>query len=677
VTARQGVSDRRRGRSREAATEADRRLTSAADSSLGRRRVAVTLGLMMMILMLGAPAAQAQSGSAYPATPPTKGALYPDGQTDRYLLGGQWLYRADPTNSGLVDGFWRDKASTIGWSPVAVPNSYNAGNFSAASMAGSVGWYRRDFTLPADAFAGYVPRAFRSWIVRFESVNYGATVWLNGRRIGHHEGAYLPFEFALKGAHAGVNRLVVRVDDRRTRGDLPPGPSGGWWNFGGLEREVYLRAVQRADIALAEVRPVLPCLTCAARIEAQVTVTNPTGSPQTVRLSGTYGGRHLRFGSHTIPAHATWIARGQSILPSPHLWSIDDPYLYRATLTLSDQHGRKLEGYFTYSGVRKITVTSTGQVELNGRVLNLRGVNLHEQNLITGGALSPPQLQTLVGWARALGATIIRAHYPLNPEIEQLADQDGILLWNEIPVYQVSSQYLENRGWLARAHAMLREDIQVNQNHPSVLLWSIGNELVNPPNHPEATYIAGAAKLAHRLDPTRPVAMAIVTWPGVGCQSAYAPLNIIGFNDYIGWFDEGGGSTDDREELGPFLDYLHSCYPHQGLMISEFGFEANRDGPVEQRGTYAFQSSITQYHLGVFATKPYLSGAMWFTLQTFAARPGWTGGDPLGDPPWVQKGALDQFGSPTPIFSVLQSSFRATQQIAPAPAGSSRRRHRR
>ena len=81
--------------------------------------------------------------------------------------------------------------------------------------------------------------------MRFESVNYRATVWLNGRLIGTHAGAYLPFELDLSNLRPGVNRLIVRVDDRRSPSDLPPGPGGGWWNYGGILREVYLRAVQR------------------------------------------------------------------------------------------------------------------------------------------------------------------------------------------------------------------------------------------------------------------------------------------------------------------------------------------------------------------------------------------------------------------------------------------------
>jgi beta-glucuronidase len=638
------------------------------------RKLTLLLFMAVGLWLQGSATAHAQSAGPYAATAPTPGALYPDGQNDRYLLGGPWLYQADPNNIGGPNGWSRDNPSTAGWSPVSVPHSDNAGDFSAASMAGSVGWYRRDFRLPAGAFPKYVPARFRSWIVRFESVNYDATVWLNGRQIGHHDGAYLPFEFALKGVRAGVNRLVIRVDSRRTASALPPGPGGGWWNFGGLQREVYLRSVSRADIAMAQVRPILPCPTCAATVKEQATVTNPTGRAQTVVLQGVYGGRRLNFGGHTIPAGGTWIAHASTRLAAPHLWSIDNPYLYHATLTLSDARGRRLEGYFTSSGVRSIAVGPGGQVLLNGRALHLRGVSIHEQNIMTGAALSLAQLRAFVGWTRELGGTIIRSHYPLNPQIAQLADQYGILLWSEIPVYQVGSQHLRNAAWLARAHAQLRENILVNQNHPSVMTWSIGNELPNPPNDVEADYIAGASALAHQLDPTRPVSMAIVTWPGVGCQAAYAPLDLIGFNDYIGWFDEGGGTTADRQALGPYLDFLHGCFPDKGLMVSEFGFEGNRHGPVEERGTYEFQADMARYHLGVIASRPYISGAIWFALQNFAAWPGWTGGNPQGDPPFVEKGEIDQQGNPTPLFPVIQSIYKSTTQIAPGVTGSVRRR---
>ena len=136
-------------------------------------------------------------------SPPTEGALYSDGNWGRYLLGGAWLYRPDPGTSASPRASGSDVAATDGWSPVTVPNSYNAGDLSSASMSGSVGWYRRDFTLPSGAFASYVAQRDRHWIVRFESVNYRATVWLNGRQLGTHAGAFLPFEFDLTNLQPG------------------------------------------------------------------------------------------------------------------------------------------------------------------------------------------------------------------------------------------------------------------------------------------------------------------------------------------------------------------------------------------------------------------------------------------------------------------------------------------
>jgi len=617
-------------------------------------------------------------GPVYAATPPTNQVLYQDGQTGRYLLGGEWLYRADPDNAGETDGWFQNNPSTSGWTPVTVPNADNAGNFSNASMAGTIGWYRRDFTLPANAFGSWVPKRDRFWIVRFESANYNATVWLNGRELGTHNVAYLPFEFDLGDLKSGVNRLIVRVDNVRTSADFPPGPGGIWWNSGGLLREVYLRSAARADLQQVMVRPLLPCPTCAATIDEQVLVRNVTSQPETVQLRGTYGTHRLSFGEDTIPVGGTWTATASTVIQKPRLWSLDKPELYKATMTLSDLKGKRLGGYFTESGIRSITVSPTGQLELNGQVLHLRGVNLHEQNILTGAALSPTQLASLMGWVRELGATMIRAHYPLNPELEEMADRDGILLWSEVPVYQIQNKYFSQPGWLRQALALVRTNILTNQNHPSVAIWSIGNELPQTVTTGEAHYISSAAALAHQLDPTRPVGLAIKDWPGLGCQAtAYAPLNVVGVNTYFGWFDVGGGVIDDRDSLGPFLDTVHQCMPNKAIIITEFGVDGNRSGPVEERGTYAFQSNTAAYDLAVFAARPWLSGALYFLLQDYPAYPGYNGGNPLPDSPFNQKGLVDLYGNLKPAFGVVQAIYHDTVQIAPDRQSRSRRATKR
>jgi beta-glucuronidase len=609
------------------------------------------------------------------AAPPTKGALASDGPASRYLLGAGWLYRPDPGGAGIADGWWRDRSDTTGWKPTTIPNSYNAGDYSNKSMYDDVGWYRRDFTLPSNAFAPYVPVSARSWLLQFESVNYAATVWLNGRLLGTHKGAYLPFQFDVGLLRPGVNRLVVRVTNQRGGDDLPPGPSGGWWNFGGILDAVYLRPVQRADLDALLIRPQLRCPTCAATIFEQATVHNLTRAPQTVRLTGRYGSAHLIFGATTIAPGATWSPTATAVIAHPQLWAPGSPTLYAATAQLTDTAGRRLGGYSYQSGIREITRTPDGRLELNGRLLDLRGVNLHEQSSATGAALSVAQMRQVIGRVKELGATLIRAHYPLNPELEQMADRDGILLWSEVPVYQVGTKYVAKASWRSRALALLTDNIQTNEDHPSILLWSIGNELPTPATAGEATYIRAAAALARRLDPSRPVGMAVSDWPGVSCQTAYAPLDVVGVNEYFGWFDAGGGTTDDRDGLSPFLDSVRACYPYQAVLVTEFGVDGDRAGPVEVRGTYAFQSNSLAFHLGVFASKPWLSGAVYFNLQDFAARPGYDGSNPIGNPPFVTNGLFDTSGNPKPAFAVMQSLYNGTVQIAAARGPQARSRH--
>ncbi|HWE32306.1 MAG TPA: glycoside hydrolase family 2 TIM barrel-domain containing protein [Solirubrobacteraceae bacterium] len=625
----------------------------------------ITAAAVLGATAMGA-SAQPGPGPPYIATAPTPHPLYQDGQTGRYLLGGEWLYQSDPTNIGLADGWWKNNPSTTGWAPITVPNAFNVGNYTDQGMNGIIGWYRRDFTLPTDTYGKWVTKRDQAWILRFESVNYHATVWLNGHQLGTHSVAFLPFEFDLRRyLQPGVNRLIVRVDNIRTAADFPPGPGGLWFNWGGILREVYLRAAARADLQQVLVRPVLPCPTCAATIEETATVRNVTTSAQTVRLTGTYGSLKLSFGEHKLAAGASWSASTSVTLAKPHLWSLGHGYLYKATLRLADLKGKRLAGYLTYSGIRLIKVVN-GHLTLNGRLLHIRGVSLHEQNITDGSAMSPAQLQQLFGYARQVGATMIRAHYPLNPQLEEMADRAGILLWSEVPVYQTADRYLSQPGWLANAHALLRANILDNQNHPSIAIWSIGNELPQTVDPGEAHYISTAAALAHQLDPTRPVGMAIKDWPGLPCQAAqYSPLDVIGINEYFGWFDVGGGVTDDRDALGPFLDSAHACLPGKAIMITEFGVDGNRNGPVDERGTYAFQADTAAYDLGVFNARPWLSGALYFVLQDFVSFPEYSGGNPLPGSPYNQKGLFDVFGKPKPVESVVSSAYHDTTQLAP------------
>lgn len=624
-------------------------------------RPAPPIGLLAVLLALVLVAPAGAQEPPYQVQTPRPGALYQDGHGGRYLLGGQWLFRADLENRGVARRYMRH-SSPAGWTRIAVPHAWNAAFDDDAAMRGGVVWYRKDFRLPS-------ARRALDWLVRFESVNYRAKVWLNGHRIGSHTGAYLPWELRtpyLK--RRGVNRLVLRIDNRRFPTDFPPSsqtatgtPSGGWWNYGGILREVYLRKVDRVDLSSVAVHPLLPCASCPATIRFSATARNSSARTQRVRVRATFGGRPVSLGRATMSPGSFHVFRGSTRIANPRLWSPGRPFLYPVGISAAVGRGSTVARHSLRSGIRSIKV-SNGRLMLNGAPTNFRGVGLHEDAPGVGFAIDNATRQRFVAATQELGATVIRAHYPLHPQLHELADRAGVLIMSEVPVYGVKTPYLKRRSVRRLATEQVRRNVVANQNHASVLSWSLGNELSPRPGPVQGYYIRQARNLVRRLDPTRPAMLAVAAYPAAGCQSEYGPLEIIGVNDYFGWYPGPGGQLADREGLSPYLDALRACYPNKAIVVSEFGAEANRDGPPEEKGTWGFQRDFVNYHLGVFATKPWLSGAIYWTLQEFKIRPRWDGGNPRPSPPLHQKGLLTITGERKPAWGDVQRSFLGTVQ---------------
>lgn len=618
------------------------------------RRLMIPIALLASAACV--PAASAADGIS-------RGSLYRDAPDNRYLLGGDWLFRLDTAGKGLEQRFQR-QTSKAGWTTTKVPNAWNAGDNSVASMLGTVGWYRKDFRLP-DA------RSRMDWLVRFESVNYRSRIWLNGKPIGRNTGAHLPFDLRLPRSvlkRRGTNRLVVRVDNRRLRTDFPPSgltgsgdPAGGWWNYGGLLREVYLQRVDRVDISTVLVRPELRCSTCAASVLMRLTVRNYSSKSSRVSVSGRFGTKRVRFPAKRVKARGFASFTRRVRIAKPRLWSPASPYLYTARFTVRSG-GRKAVGTRLHSGIRSIKVVD-GRLLLNGRPLSLRGVGLHEDDLVTGAAINSARRGQIVEQAKELGATVIRAHYPLHPEIHELADRRGLFIWSEIPVYAIKTQYLKRLEVRKLAARELEDNIRANQNHPSVMLWSVGNELSARPGPVQGDYIRRAAKRAKDLDPTRPVGLAVAGYPSAGCRPQYAPLDVVGINEYFGWYPGPNGQIADRDSLADYLTDVRKCYPKKAIFVSEFGAEANRDGPVEEKGTFQYQQDFVNYHLAIHGSKPWLSGSIYWALQEFRVRPNWDGGNPRPNSPIHEKGLLRFDATKKPAWFDAQRLFAGTNQL--------------
>lgn len=608
--------------------------------------------------------ASAQSGIS------KSGLGYETGPDNRLLLGGEWLFRLDDTGLGDLDEAIQRQTSKAGWTKTTVPNAWNATDTSVASMTGTVGWYRKDFKLPS-ASKRY------SYVIRFESVNYRAQVWLNGKPVGKNTGAYLPWEVRLPAGYLkreGTNRLVIRVDNRRYPTDFPPSgltqagtPTGGWWNYGGILREVYLRQIDRVDINSVVVRPELECAACNAKVLIRATVRNYSDSSQRIRATASFGGRDLRLGEATVGAKKFATFARRITVKNPKLWEPGSPNLYTTRIRVRGRGEKALKvGWLVRTGIRSIKVQSDGSLVLNGKKVNLRGMGIHEDDPNLGFAIGSAQRKAIIAETKEIGATMLRSHYPLHPQLHELADEAGIMIWSEIPVYAVKTKYLKQTSVRRLAAKELEDNIEANQNHPSVIAWSIGNELSARPGPVQGYYIARAVRQAKKLDPTRPVGIAVAGYPSAGCQKEYDPVDIVGINEYFGWYPGPNGVIADRESLSEYLDSVRACYPDKAVMITEFGAEANRNGPVEEKGTFEFQQDFIRYHMATYASKPWLTGAVYWALREFRVRPGWEGGNPRPNPPVHEKGLL-RFGdsSKKPAWFDMQQLIAQTPQLEP------------
>ena len=593
---------------------------------------AIPVGLTLFLTV--APAGAGGAGSSH-------------GPPGRTPLTGDWLYRPDPADVGLRDG-WAGEQSATDWTTVAVPSAWNATDFSLASDVGSVGWYRKDFVEPEGAGG--------SAVVRFEGTSMSATVFLNGVRIGAHEGLQTPFELPLTGLRPGVNRLVVRIDNR----DLPSGGSGPlrkryFWNFGGLLREVYLRRVESVDIPELLARPDIGCSGCPARVLVRATVTNRSTRPVDVDVRATLDGKASSLGRVEVMPGATAAPSGTLEVQRPELWSPARPRLYDLRVTAAiDGRGVVAESSADV-GLRRIAVRR-GRIYLNGRAARLYGVGLHEQWPGVGPVLTDAQRAADFRYLRALHVNFIRSQIPLHPAALEAADREGILVWEDIPVGYLDAADLAAPRVDERAVAYLREVVARDQNHPSVVVWGVGNEneqRSDPPDPALRRYLSRMTREAHVLDPTRLVGTETALL-GQRAFGGYRHLDVIGLNTFpVNGLYERADTPANRRRLRALIEQQHERYPRQALVITEAGAETIRRG--HGRGGEAEQANLLRWQLSEFARSPVLSGVTVWILRDFLVRPDWLG---TGQP-FDTKGLLTWHNRRRGAFGVVARLYRS------------------
>lgn len=587
-----------------------------------------------------APTGQSPAPTPYTASPGGR-PLYADGQGGRFLLNQGWAYRADPGDQGFGQHFELDQGRD-GWVPTSIPFTWNAKDTTQDEP--SIGWFRTTFTTPATG----------RWRLRFESVNYHVTVWLNGRVIGHHDGGYVPFEIEANTVKGRTNRLVLRVDSHHPVDDLAfwnfdpetHQSAAGWWNFGGILREVSLYRVDHVRFDDVATTPRVACNAsrCSADIVLRARVAQASRRGSQVRLRVDIDGQRIMFGPRWVGPGAMRVISTRIRIARPRAWSPESPYLYRMVVraTVDDPvtRGQPVATYITHVGLRTVSKSPAGTVLINGKPVLLHGASIHEDDPRVGAAWGPAEWKRTITLLRRLHANVVRAHYPLGPGFLELCDRAGILVWDEVPVYQVPNQNFDASPFLrTRGVDLVRDMVNRDHNHASVITYSVGNEMPSFISNGQRAYIGEAISAIRKIDRSRFVALDRFPERTYADYSVLRRLDFFGLNEYFGWYS---GAPDDT---ATYLDQLHALFPSQGIVVTENGAEANRDGPVTEKGSYYFQREYVHHQLQLIAGRPYVSGAIIWALRDFRVNPRWTGGNPKPSPPWNKKGLVGQDGT--------------------------------
>jgi beta-galactosidase len=506
-----------------------------------------------------------------------------------------------------------------------------------------VGWYKLVFTPPENV-------AGMESFLEFDAVSRIATVWLNGTMLGTHRGGFSRFRLdstaALKPGQA--NTLTVKVDNTKPALGSPTADilplTGDFFVYGGLYRPVSLVFTSKTHLDLMDYGSsgVYAKTTSIASAGAQVQVrarvrndSEQSGNFVLRTLLVDAQGKVAAQEEHSVTLGPASVVEStvNVAVPHPHLWQgVEDPYLYRLVVELSNNPSQVADRVSLPFGIRQVRFDPNSGLSLNGRHVTVHGVGYHQDREGKGWASQLEDVAADEATMREMGVTGIRlTHYQHGQPIHDLADRDGLVLWDEIPLvsqWTLGESLQPTEALRENARQQLRELIAQDFNHPSVVTWSIGNEVDFGNSIPQFVgnksgiapdplpLLKELNQLAHELDPERPTTLATC------CEARYAPdtnvpitasvTDLSGANRYFGWY------YDKPSDLGPHLDTLHQTRPTQPLAVTEYGaggavslHSDNALGGPESRNrpqAEEYESYIHEQNWSTLRNKTYLWG---------------------------------------------------------------------
>ena len=477
-----------------------------------------------------------------------------------------------------------------GWDRIKVPSSWNL-ELKELHYFEGFGVYTRTFR--------YIKRAKDECLLLcFEGVAYRATVFLNGKLVGTHDGASTPFNADISGIVQSENRIIVVADARRGPFRVPM-ENTDWFNYGGVYRDVYLVRLPKIFIKdwFVRLKPDGNFSTVLADLEIESADGAPVNCAAYLEIKelGVNQEIAVKNGKGSV-----------SISVKPQLWSPDNPKLYDVSFSVN-MNGI-MDAVKDRVGFREIK-TKGHEIFLNGKKIFLRGVCVHEDHFLLGKTTNDEVIRQTIRDLKEMNGIYLRlAHYPHDRRFARIADEEGVLLWEEIPVYWAIA--FDNQATFADAENQLCELILRDRNRASVIIWSVGNE--NADLDSRLAFMSRLAVKAKELDGSRLVSAAcLINHEKLVIQDRLAEyLDVIGINEYYGWYDP------DFEKLPKILS---NSNPGKPVVICEFGGDARlgQRGTVDELWTEDKQKRLYEMQIETFKKCPFIAGTTPWILYDF------------------------------------------------------------
>ncbi|MCH4004847.1 beta-glucuronidase [Lactobacillus crispatus] len=563
-------------------------------------------------------------------------ALYPIQNKYRFntLMNGSWQFETDPDSIGLKEGWNKELPD-----PEAMPVP---GTFAELTTKRERKYYTGDFWYQKDFFVPSFLQG-RDIFIRFGSVTHRAKVFINGHEVGQHEGGFLPFQVKISDYIKldQKNRLTILVNNELSEKTIPCGtetvlsngqklaqPYFDFFNYSGIMRNVWLLALPQIQITNFKLDYQLSNNTATINYQIE---SNDNNTEFKITL----------LDHEEALISTTSKDTGRLTVKNPHLWQPNDPYLYKIKIEML-QNDKVVDEYTDQIGIRTIKVVND-KILLNNQPIYLKGFGKHEDFNVLGKATNESIIKRDYECMKWIGANCFRSsHYPYAEEWYQYADKYGFLIIDEVPAVGLNrsvTNFLNvtnsNQSHFFAAKTVpqlkqvhqqeIKEMIDRDQRHPSVIAWSLFNE-------PESTtpesydYFKDIFTYAKKLDPQkRPYTGTLVMGSGPKADRLHSLCDIVCLNRYYGWYVAGGPEIVNAK--GMLMDELNGWQDlklNKPFVFTEFGADtlASLHQLPDEMWSQEYQNEYYQMYFDIFKKYPFIQGELVWNFADFKTSEG-------------------------------------------------------